>query len=317
MFCINCGKEIEEGEKYCGKCGTKVQSEACKKNEPIKIKLTHLIIVLVIIAILTTAGIFVYSNFDNIVKMFSGNEVDNEYIEEILMSGPGGGYFIEDSTKILAKTELLYQNYDKLVIYTASITDNLGTTTSGIGAIILNKEENTFYTIEINSIIYSVLEGLYGNGNYTKIEELTRILAQYIQKYGPDVMTYGQTGFSELCKEIANSVGTEKARKYVNDSFKASNTTSLNPTMLYEKNSIEAKYIAYYQQTTKYNWDVSESIANYWYKTNRSTYYNYELIYGPAYSTVYEYEVVSISTQKVVGNYSTLEKAKSSLNVEE
>ena len=26
MHCVNCGNEIKEGQKYCGKCGTKVSN---------------------------------------------------------------------------------------------------------------------------------------------------------------------------------------------------------------------------------------------------------------------------------------------------
>lgn len=317
MFCINCGNKIEEGEKFCGKCGTEVQNKV-NENQPIKIKLSNLIIVFVIISALIVGGVLVFLNFDNISKLFSGNDVNDEYIEEILMSGPGGeGYFIKDTTRILAKTDLFYQNYNKLVIYTATIKNNLGQTTSGVGVIILNKQEDIFYSIEINSVVYGILDGLYRNGDIANIEKTAPILAQYVQNYGIEGLAYGNEGYSDLCKEIANIVGIERGRKYANDFLNTLNTSNLNATVLYEKNSVEPKYMAFYQQTTKYNWDVSENIANYWYKTNRDTYYSYELIYGPAYSTLYEYEVISMETQKVVGNYSTLEKAKSSLNVEE
>ena len=34
MFCPNCGKEIEDGAKFCSECGAALNSEAETEREP-------------------------------------------------------------------------------------------------------------------------------------------------------------------------------------------------------------------------------------------------------------------------------------------
>ena len=62
MICKKCGNEINDGEKYCCKCGTKIQSN----SEPIKIKFRYAIytVVGIIIAILiiTVIGMINHNN---------------------------------------------------------------------------------------------------------------------------------------------------------------------------------------------------------------------------------------------------------------
>lgn len=69
MNCKNCGNELEENEKYCGKCGTKVENnisnvetksnENTDNKEPIKIKFTYFIIGIVILFLIPVCMVFI------------------------------------------------------------------------------------------------------------------------------------------------------------------------------------------------------------------------------------------------------------------
>ena len=54
MICKKCGNEIEEGKKFCTKCGKKVKNEieeeknTINNTETITIKFNHLIIVIIV-----------------------------------------------------------------------------------------------------------------------------------------------------------------------------------------------------------------------------------------------------------------------------
>ena len=68
MYCKNRGNKLEEYEKFCGKCGQKVNDEIIKngfdnKKEPLKIKFTHLMIVIGIVIIV--AGVAISMNISS------------------------------------------------------------------------------------------------------------------------------------------------------------------------------------------------------------------------------------------------------------
>ena len=62
MFCKNCGKEIKEGDVFCGRCGTPVltQTEEPKGNK----KLVMLVIVVVLALAAVGTGSVLYVNSD-------------------------------------------------------------------------------------------------------------------------------------------------------------------------------------------------------------------------------------------------------------
>lgn len=74
MFCRNCGNEIKENEKFCGKCGAKIDNNLANENtianadedktnvkKPIKIKFTYVVIGIIVILFLL-AGVIAYIN---------------------------------------------------------------------------------------------------------------------------------------------------------------------------------------------------------------------------------------------------------------
>lgn len=79
MYCKNCGNEIKEDEKYCGKCGTKVDDNVLNSStdtdidtnkinnkEPIKIKFSYFIIGIIILFLLPTFIIFIKNSSSSI-----------------------------------------------------------------------------------------------------------------------------------------------------------------------------------------------------------------------------------------------------------
>lgn len=86
MNCKNCGNELEENEKYCGKCGTKVENnisnvetksnENTDNKEPIKIKFTYFIIGIVILFLIPVCMVFINSSNG----LISSNENANSEI---------------------------------------------------------------------------------------------------------------------------------------------------------------------------------------------------------------------------------------------
>ena len=66
MYCKKCGNEIKENETFCTNCGTSVDEKINQTKEPIKIPLS-IIIILLIITIMTFAGVFLFvlSNKNN------------------------------------------------------------------------------------------------------------------------------------------------------------------------------------------------------------------------------------------------------------
>lgn len=84
MKCPKCGNEILDEENFCGKCGQRVSDEIVKndsvnKKEPIKIKFTHLMIVIGIVIIIAGATISmnIFSNDSLIQKVQNASDKYN------------------------------------------------------------------------------------------------------------------------------------------------------------------------------------------------------------------------------------------------
>ena len=73
MRCSNCGNEIEEGKKFCTKCGRKAKNEieegknTINNKETITIKFNHLVIgiIVTIIVLACIIGASIYINFND------------------------------------------------------------------------------------------------------------------------------------------------------------------------------------------------------------------------------------------------------------
>ena len=65
MICKKCGNEIKDGEKFCGKCGTKNDGQNTDKNA-ITITFSHLILILIIVVIaFIFISFIIYNNNNN------------------------------------------------------------------------------------------------------------------------------------------------------------------------------------------------------------------------------------------------------------
>ena len=64
MICKKCGNEIKDGEKFCGKCGTKNDGQNTDKNA-ITITFSHLILILIIVVIAFIFISFIIYNNNN------------------------------------------------------------------------------------------------------------------------------------------------------------------------------------------------------------------------------------------------------------
>lgn len=87
MFCKNCGNEIQ-GEKFCGKCGNKVDLNVEKETNNIKkkrnIKPIYLIIGIIAIILIISMVIMINNNNKEVVKQASAQVETEEQKQERL-----------------------------------------------------------------------------------------------------------------------------------------------------------------------------------------------------------------------------------------
>jgi len=65
MFCNNCGKEVNEEDKFCGNCGAKIKNTEIdnnKKSEKKKLKEWQKVIIIIIVVI---ASMGIIANIEN------------------------------------------------------------------------------------------------------------------------------------------------------------------------------------------------------------------------------------------------------------
>ena len=135
MFCRNCGNELKEEEKFCGKCGKKVNGEIVKKDcvnkkQPIKIKFTHLMIIIGVVVIFAGVAISMnISNNDGLMQK-AKNASDNY----------NNGSTSQQSTKIVENK----LSIDNVEINKKFTTSNFNSSTEIICAALWDKIKDTF-----------------------------------------------------------------------------------------------------------------------------------------------------------------------------
>lgn len=185
MFCKNCGNELNDNEKYCGKCGTKVDENKSKK-EPIKIKLTHCLVVLALLFTIPICIVFMNKNQqpissvselkkDNTVTEKNNNSTNTNVTNNSQASSKASLSIIDKNTleiKISAKTLINTmidvknesikddRNIHIPLTYTESLEDNNGekvnayqvgyeTLSSPVYLIIANAKTDYIYRIAV------------------------------------------------------------------------------------------------------------------------------------------------------------------------
>lgn len=321
-FCIKCGNEILEGEKFCGKCGTKTKLDIEKKTNIFKIKYIKISVIIVcIIAIIGVSGKIYYDN----------TTITDEYIVKYLKEEKGFEQFDDVSIKILATEDIDYNNLNKLVINNMTISKN-GNTFSQVGILLINRKNNQVESSTISNNLSYILNSLVFNSS--KAQEVARVSAKYIQNNGIEMLNSSDTeNFRNYIKEISNIIGVEKARKSVNEEtlkLYKSNNMSVQPTNLFEKDSAFVKYIAFYETKMEFNssYPMSESqyelMQQYGGSNSKSSLRSLQELFGPAYKLVNKYTVYETKKytdekefeKNKVGTYNSLDNARKKLNVD-
>ena len=327
MNCKKCGNEILDGEKYCGKCGNNV-----KENKIAKFK--NIIIIASIFIVLiggTIAGLSIYGK--NIIignieisNLLANVGINGNYIEKLLLkrNPDNENYIIKDTAKVLAVTDISYNDCDKLVIYSVKVND--GKVEGDVVSIgLINKKENRFSNdgCEQNLMLLYVFKGIYNSGNTSKFNELAPTFARYIESEGIGVLMNTK---SNLFKEVGQIVGVNTCRSYIETSLKASTETTKDFYFLYEKNDIICRYTAQYVSSLVYNkkWEeygVSERLYKYYEGNYDRDFINTmtNLVVGePAYKLKQGYKVYDMETGKetTTNLFNSLEEIKSKYNVE-
>lgn len=314
MKCKKCGNELKEGEKFCGKCGTKVDEKIIIENNTtnneslkatVKVKSNYLVVIIIVVILIfgVIAGGVYYNN-----TVISDEYLTNNYREN------GFSQFDNVEVKVLDIEDIEYKNFNKLVLAKVTINNN-NQEVSNVGLLLVNKKENDVEGFTINNNLIQILNGV-ANNNMPKVKDITKLSAKYIQMVGTDIFQKGETeDFKNLINEYSKIIGLKESREYVKTGFAKQLNANLDYTLLFEKQSPIVKYIAFYEMKQVYNWSIPEQAAKILYSNDRKTYNNFVAIYGSPYKTVQQYTICDL-TGKEIEHYSSLEKAKEKLNVD-
>lgn len=323
MVCKNCGSEIEEGKKYCGKCGTKIDSKKDRKIKLIK-KLVISIIIIIVILIITILGLKIFNiDIDTNIPIIGNllkNNVSRKEVEEILKKSYNGSYLQNDTTKIGSITDISYQDYDKLITYSSTYKNNEITLNTG-GILLYSSSSKNSKVLTVPANLTYILYYLTTQKDMDKeITKVTEILARHIEKNGTTLNEMNEE-FFKLGEEIGQVVGIELCRNIVEKGVE-SLSTSLpeNAYFLYKEKEISPRYVGFLTTDNEYVWSViDEKTAQYLYSYDRNSYNTMIYVYGQPYKSVTKFKVYDFTkdTFPEVGSYSNLENAKKMLNVVE
>lgn len=104
--CKKCGNEIQEGEKFCGKCGTKI-----RKFKIGKYQIGIAISIVVLLAIGGIGGAIYYNS----------TTITDEYIENYLKEERGFSQVDDLQIEILATMDINYENYNKFLLVNQTV----------------------------------------------------------------------------------------------------------------------------------------------------------------------------------------------------
>lgn len=326
MKCEKCGNEMLNGDKFCGKCGTKVQEKVVIEDNKtsgrkIKIKFNNKIVIITIV-ILLVVGIGGTIYYNNTV-------INDKYLTEDYKKR-FSSQFDNIEVEALDVEDISYKNFNKLVLEKVTLQKD-NKEVSNVGLVLVNRKENSIEGFTINNNLIEIFNGV-ANNDRSKVKDITKLSAKYIQMVGTDIFQQRDSDdFKNLLKEYANIIGIKECKQYVKTEFaKQVGNSNLQYTLLFEKQSPMTKYIAFYETNTQYNsqYPIDENSYKYLSKqySYRDTLAAFEYAFGPAYKTVKEYNVYPIFEKidnaeefekSKVGSYSSLNDAKKELDVEE
>lgn len=83
MYCKKCGSKIDEKDKFCSNCGIKVEYKSKSSKEPIKVKLTTFILLIVVLMLVMILVLVFWKNIaDNNISTLNNNDVMQEEITQ-------------------------------------------------------------------------------------------------------------------------------------------------------------------------------------------------------------------------------------------
>lgn len=328
MKCEKCGNEMLNGDKFCGKCGTKVQEKVVTENDKtssrkIKIKFNNKIVIITIV-ILLVVGIGGTIYYNNTV-------INDKYLTEDYKKR-FSSQFDNIEVEALDVEDINYKKFNKLVLEKVTLQKD-NKEVSNVGLVLVNRKENAIEGFKINNNLIEIFNGV-ANNDRSKVKDITKLSAKYIQMVGTEIFQQRDSGdFKNLLKEYANIIGIKECKQYVKTEFaKQVGNSNLQYTLLFEKQTPYVKYIAFYESNTKYNskYPFDEKTYNYLKSqySYKKTIDTLEYLYGPAYKVVNEYNVYKINGNSTndteefentskIDSYSSLDDAKKELDVEE
>lgn len=349
MKCKKCGNEILEGEKFCGKCGTKVEVEEKTANEEKQAskekqiseekqgskKKTRLKFIWVIMAVLIIIAIIICINLkSNNGDLKIGNmtvfssQISNEKLTEMLKSSENGIYLQKESVKVGVSKDFNYNNYNKLVSYSCIYVNGAVTLNSG-GLLMLNDKTDEFKIVKLSNDYLAILYYLNTENEKDKLSSVVSLMGDYINSNGVD--NFKATGnkleeYMELGKKTGEIVGVELCRDITREAtIKLVGSSSENGSAIksmkffYKKNEISPRYLGCYTTEQVYNWSISETAAKILYSSDRKNYNNMVAIYGQPYKTVKKFTVYDFTKENTptVGSYDSEKAAEDKLGVEQ
>ena len=144
MICRKCGNEIEQGDEYCGICGTKIRND-----EPIKIKFNYWLIGISLITVVIIIGVVVFAiNKRKVID-----------ITNMLENSENGIYLKKNTVKAGISVEDKFNEYDELISYSAIYENNEVVLEAG-GLLLLDKDTNTYKIINLDTGFTAILYNL-------------------------------------------------------------------------------------------------------------------------------------------------------------
>lgn len=329
MVCKKCRNEIQEGEKFCGKCGNKIDNIEKEESKVVNTekettekvnsknnknsRFKFFIIIIIIICVISIGNIY-----------YNNTSINDTYLTKKYINISQSNNV---KVKILNIANINYKDFNKIV-FAKFIYENQNNNLSGL--MLVNKKEDKVECVTINSTMLWLLSGI-AESEPEKVKDINNTIAEYIQNYGTEsVNDLSSDNFKSLMKKYADIIGNEKCKNYIKTAFSRYSNTTLNYTILFEKGTPIIKYIAFYEDTIQYNtnYPIDERTYKYLSKdySNKKTLNAFEYAYGPAYKTVQQYSLYPINSfyktaqefeNSKIGSYSSLDKPKEKFNVEE
>ena len=100
-----------------------------------------------------------------------------------------------------------------------SIVTNNNVEISNVGFLLVNKKENNVESFTINNQLMLLLNGVAEN-NISKVQEITKVSARYIQMSGTDIFQRNETDdFRNLINEYSTIIGLKESKDYIKKGF--------------------------------------------------------------------------------------------------